>query len=518
MIDEEPSSQHNEEEEKKREIPTGSTSSIDSKSDDIEIDERETSWQSIYLLTAIGMFCGIQFSIFFPTLWPFLNTVDPTASASFFGFITAAFSVGQGIASPVFGYWMNRAKSVRQPLVFGISIMILSNIIFCFVEAFAEKERRWVMMVARFFIGVGAGTVGVMRAYAATASSLKDRARAITFIQASYVIGMTLGPGIEVAFSPIGYPGLTAGAIHVDMYTSPAWFASIVSFLSVLFIFIFLEENYAGVDQNADAEDSYTAMPTFDTISVAVCVLTQFTLMFIITNLETIGSLYAKMMWGWTNAQAVEYTGILQAVNGLVGVLVYALFAVKLGDYLSQARERIFTIFGLALGVIYHVVTYPYPWGGDLHYELKNITIHGKNETEELGCNPIKYHWCTYTKDVNFWIYASMYGIVLAACFPIVNISMNTLFSKILGARRQGTMQGIMLMSGSFARTVGPMLVSWIFQEWGPEPIWGIEIFTLSITAIFWIIFYRRMTPLESNPKLNPYEYYHYSKGVLYRI
>ena len=76
--------------------------------------------------------------------------------------------------------------------------MILSNIIFCFVEGFPEKQRRWVMMVARFFIGVGAGTIGVMRAYAATASSLKDRARAITFIQASYVIGMTFGPGIQV--------------------------------------------------------------------------------------------------------------------------------------------------------------------------------------------------------------------------------------------------------------------------------------------------------------------------------
>ncbi|CAP33863.1 Protein CBG15681 [Caenorhabditis briggsae] len=507
----------NENMEKKRESST--TSSLDSKSDtDLIVDERETSWQSIYLLTAIGMFCGIQFSIFFPTLWPFLNTVDPTASASFFGFITAAFSVGQGLASPVFGYWMNRAKSVRQPLVFGISIMILSNIIFCFVEAFQEKERRWVMMVARFFIGVGAGTIGVMRAYAATASSLKDRARAITFIQASYVIGMTFGPGIQVAFTPIGYPGLASGPIHVDMYTSPAWFASIISFLSVLFIFIFLEENYAGIDESADDEDSYTAMPTFDTISVAVCVLTQFTLMFIITNLETIGSLYAKMMWGWTNAQAVEYTGILQAVNGLVGVLVYALFAVKLGDYISQARERIFTIFGLALGVLYHVVTFPYPWGKDLHFELKNVTVHGKNETEELGCNPEKYRWCGYTKDVNFWIYASMYGIVLAACFPIVNISMNTLFSKILGARRQGTMQGIMLMAGSFARTVGPILVSWIFQEWGPEPIWGIEILTLSVTAIFWIIFYRRMTPLDTKPKLNPYEYFHYAKGVLYRI
>lgn len=76
------------------------------------------------------------------------------------------------------------------------------------MEAFAEKERRWVMMVARFFIGVGAGTIGVMRAYAATASSLKDRARAITFIQASYVIGMTLGPGIQVCGGFFGFENL----------------------------------------------------------------------------------------------------------------------------------------------------------------------------------------------------------------------------------------------------------------------------------------------------------------------
>ncbi|KHJ79946.1 hypothetical protein OESDEN_20389 [Oesophagostomum dentatum] len=96
---------------------------------------------------------------------------------------------------------MNHSKSVRQPMICGILVMIVSNVIFCFVEAFQEKERRWVMMAARFFIGLGAGTVGVMRAYASTASSLKDRARAITFIQASYVIGMTIGPGVPVSDS-----------------------------------------------------------------------------------------------------------------------------------------------------------------------------------------------------------------------------------------------------------------------------------------------------------------------------
>lgn len=38
---------------------------------------------------------------------------------------------------------------------------------------------------------------------------------------------------------------------------------------------------------------------------------------------------------------------------------------------------------------------------------------------------------------VSFWLYAVLYCTLLAACFPIVNVSMNTLFSKILGARRQ---------------------------------------------------------------------------------
>lgn len=57
-----------------------------------------------------------------------------------------------------------------------------------------------------------------------------------------------------MAFTPIGYPGLSNNVIHVDMYTAPAWFASIVSLLSVLFIFIFLEENYAGVDHEEDEE------------------------------------------------------------------------------------------------------------------------------------------------------------------------------------------------------------------------------------------------------------------------
>ncbi|KAK6032248.1 hypothetical protein OSTOST_01573 [Ostertagia ostertagi] len=138
-----------------------------------------------------------------------------------------------------------------------------------------------------FFIGIGAGTVGVMRAYAATASTVKDRARAISSIQASYVIGMTIGPGVPVAFAPIEFPGFVFGPLHLDMYTSPAWLGTLICIVSLVCVFIFLEEHYAGIQEVDRGEVDYNPLPKFDWVAVSVCVVTQFTLMIIITNLET---------------------------------------------------------------------------------------------------------------------------------------------------------------------------------------------------------------------------------------
>jgi hypothetical protein len=51
------------------------------------------------------------------------------------------------------------------------------------------------------------GMVGVLRAYVATASTNKDRVSAIAMNTAFFTGGIAVGPGLQVAFSPIGYPG-----------------------------------------------------------------------------------------------------------------------------------------------------------------------------------------------------------------------------------------------------------------------------------------------------------------------
>jgi MFS family permease len=59
-------------------------------------------------------------------------------------------------------------------------------------------------------------------------------------------------------------------------------------------------------------------------------------------------------------------------------------------------------------------------------------------------------------------------------------------------------MTGILFMVGSIARTIGPIIVSILFDHYGPEITWIMEIVVLSFTIALWIIFYKKMKPFKN--------------------
>ncbi|KIH56141.1 hypothetical protein ANCDUO_13682, partial [Ancylostoma duodenale] len=61
-----------------------------------------------------------------------------------------------------------------------------------------NSGQKWIMMGARLMTGFGAGTLSVLRAYAATASVPRDRLRAVSFGTAGYVLGLSFGPAIQL--------------------------------------------------------------------------------------------------------------------------------------------------------------------------------------------------------------------------------------------------------------------------------------------------------------------------------
>uniref|UniRef100_A0A914CFI9 Major facilitator superfamily (MFS) profile domain-containing protein n=1 Tax=Acrobeloides nanus TaxID=290746 RepID=A0A914CFI9_9BILA len=68
-------------------------------------------------------------------------------------------------------------------------------------------------------------------------------------------------------------------------------------------------------------------------------------------------------------------------------------------------------------------------------------------------------------------------------------------------------------MAGSVARTIGPIVVAVMFENYGPEITWVLPIIMLAVTVLLWIICWKKIVPLDSNPKLKPGESHKYDNG-----
>ncbi|KAI1702462.1 major facilitator superfamily domain-containing protein [Ditylenchus destructor] len=83
-----------------------------------------------------------------------------------------------------------------------------------------------------------------------------------------------------------------------------------------------------------------------------------------------------------------------------------------------------------------------------------------------------------------------------------MNIALNTLFSKIIGPRRQGTQQGFLQMSGGMGGMIGPVMITSMYTSYGPRMVWNFELCVILATIFLWILFYKRMTPLKPTQNL----------------
>lgn len=75
------------------------------------------------------------------------------------GLIVAANPLGQFIFSPVFGYWANKAKSLRTPFIVSLALFAISSGLYSCLET-VDSHVKYYMALARFFVGVASANVG----------------------------------------------------------------------------------------------------------------------------------------------------------------------------------------------------------------------------------------------------------------------------------------------------------------------------------------------------------------------
>ncbi|XP_015334512.1 major facilitator superfamily domain-containing protein 8 isoform X3 [Marmota marmota marmota] len=416
--------------------------------DIIETEEHYKSrWRSIRILYLTMFLSSVGFSIVIMSIWPYLQKIDQTADASFLGWVIASFSIGQMVASPIFGLWSNH-RPQKEPLVISIFISVAANCLYAYVHVPASHNKYY-MLAARGLVGFGAGNVAVVRSYIAGATSLQERTSSMANTSTCQALGFILGP--------------------------------------------------ARIDEVQDSQGN------IDQVAVVATNVLFFVILFIFALFETILAPLTMDMYAWTQEQAVLYNGIILAALGVEAVVIF--MGVKLLS--KKIGERAILLGGLIVVWVGFFILLP--WGSqfpkiqweDLHNNSIPDTTFGEimigfwksareyHNERPVGC-PVEQAWCLYTPVIHlaqFFTSAVLVGIGYPAC----NVMSYTLYSKILGPKPQGVYMGWLTASGSGARILGPVFISHVYTYLGPRWAFSLVCVIILLTITLLGAVYKRL-------------------------
>uniref|UniRef100_A0A4W3JL43 Major facilitator superfamily domain containing 8 n=1 Tax=Callorhinchus milii TaxID=7868 RepID=A0A4W3JL43_CALMI len=459
------------------------------------VKDHHSRWRSIRVMYITMFLSSIGFSIVISSIWPFLLKVDTTADSSFLGWVIAAYSLGQMVASPLFGLWSNYRQR-REPLIISILINVMANLLYAYVSAI-PSHKKYFMLMARAFVGFGAGNVAVVRSYVSGATSLQERTSAMANMSACQALGFILGPALQTALTGIGQTGVSWKAIDLElnMYTAPAFLGAFLGIVNiVLIVALFREHNIddLGRSINISTEENpellEECLGDIDGIAVVISNILFFIILFVFAVFETISAPLTMDMYAWTGKQAVLYNGILLAGIGIESMVVF--MASKIIS--KRIGERLMLLGGFMINFLAFFILLP--WGNqypkiqwaemknssaelllsESSTTMENVALRStvNSPSESVGC-PIQQLWCQYIPVIHLAQYI-LSAILVGMGYPVCHVMAYTLYSKILGSKPQGVYMGILTAAGSAARTLGPVFVSQVYTHYGPRWTFGI--------------------------------------------
>ncbi|PNJ83925.1 major facilitator superfamily domain-containing protein 8 isoform X11 [Pongo pygmaeus] len=263
--------------------------------DILETEEHYKSrWRSIRILYLTMFLSSVGFSIVILSIWPYLQKIDPTADTSFLGWVIASYSLGQMVASPVFGLWSNY-RPRKEPLIVSILISVAANCLYAYLHIPASHNKYY-MLVARGLLGIGAV--------------------------------------FQTCFAFIGEKGVTWDVIklQINMYTTPVLLSAFLGILNIILILAILREHRVDDSgrqcksinfEEASTDEAQVPQGNIDQVAVVAINVLFFVALFIFALFETIITPLTMDMYAWTQEQAVLYNGIILAALGVEAVVIF---------------------------------------------------------------------------------------------------------------------------------------------------------------------------------------------------
>ncbi|KAL1397786.1 hypothetical protein pipiens_009485 [Culex pipiens pipiens] len=232
--------------------------------------EYRQRWISIRVIYFTAFVVYIAFCCVATSLWPYLNTVrlDPDAPKQFLFYLFAIPSLMQLVLSPLFGYWTNRASSIRLPMMLVIVFLIVGQVLYAVIEEI-PNNRKYALLASRALVGASTVACTLYRAYISAATTVAERTKTTSYMALAQTLGLVGGSAVQPTFAGIGEEGFQVLGFRVNMYTSVGWFCAALGVINLVLMlpWFFRDHNIAvkeAMSGNAGLADGKRAWQTME--------------------------------------------------------------------------------------------------------------------------------------------------------------------------------------------------------------------------------------------------------------
>ena len=366
-------------------------------------------------------------------LWTALNAIGMGGTGSVVSLLVTMFAIAQLVSAPMWGRVSDRIGR-RPALMIGLGGSAIAYVIFAFTNSLE------LLFLCRIVQGAGGGTVGVIQAYVADATSPKDRAKALGWLSAATNAGVAIGPAIGALTMGFGVSAAALAADPVLRFRGPGLAAALIVGIDMLFAWFYLTESHDFKAAHASGKIvrrsreavsrvlSHSGEPSSRLIWIYGITMGAF------AGMNTVLALFLAAKFAAVTEKTIGYFFVYV---GTISVVTRALILGRMVDWLGEAKLSRFGMVLLALG---------------------------------LGTMPL-------APTIPFLaISVALVPLGTAFTFPCVT----ALLSQVVPQHERGLYMGVQQTFGGAARIVGPLYAGFAFDYLGH----GVPFYTASLIVL----------------------------------
>lgn len=356
----------------------------------------------VFFITITIILDSAGFGLIFPVLPELLERVlqaDLSTAAKYGGGLTLAYAFMQFIFAPLLGILSDRYGR-RNVLL----LSLLGFSIDCFIMAFASSY--WLLFVSRLIAGITGATFAVAAAAITDITTEHNRTQYFGYLNAAFNVGFIIGP-------------LIGGILGEYGLQYPFYFAGTMGLLNVVYGYFFFPETNHHVAKERLTLSTLSPFQSFRQSKQLKPIFLLLVVFFLLSaashSMESTWSFFTILQFNWSKQQV----GLSLTIIGIVGFLVQ----IYVVQFLSKRlADKSLIYLGLCISVIGLLL---------------------------LG-------YCTNTTQL--WV-----GITLYLVGSIQQTGFQSLLSKSLDQKHQGTLQGILGSLNGLTTILAPPLFTYSF-------------------------------------------------------